>query len=287
MSATTLTRMLALVALVATLSGCATTGETPMAALHYENTQAQPADGKKLLILLRGAGGGNEVFKDKGLVDQVISRGLPFDIVAPDAHTGYYAAKTLERRLYEDIILPARRRGYSEIWVAGTSMGGLGALLLQIQYPDAADGIILLSPFLGWPGIVQEIRDAGGLARWQPGEHTIADWQRYLWAWIKQVQQAPERFPPIYLGYGTSDLFSHSQDLLAGALPEGRTLTTPGGHTYGTMRRLWREYLEKLEPELRKRANTRGPAKSPAALSPLSLRSPCSGQPCDWPPIPD
>lgn len=222
-----------------------------MAALHYENTQSKAADGKKLLILLRGAGGGNEVFKNKGLVDQVIARGLPFDIVAPDAHTGYYASKTLERRLYEDIILPARRQGYSEIWIAGTSMGGLGALLLQIEYPDAADGIILLSPFLGWPGIVQEIRNAGGLERWQPGAHTIEDWQRYLWSWLKQVQQEPGRFPPIYLGYGTNDIFSNAHELLAGVLPDGHTVTTPGGHTYGTMRRLWNEYLEKLEPQLR------------------------------------
>jgi pimeloyl-ACP methyl ester carboxylesterase len=251
MSTTTLTRIVALIALVATISGCATTGETPMAALRYGNTQSNAAEDKKLLILLRGAGGGNDVFKNKGLVDQVISSGLPFDIVAPDAHTGYYASKTLERRLYEDIILPARRQGYREIWVAGTSMGGLGALLLQIEYPDAVDGIILLSPFLGWPGIVKEIRNAGGLESWQPGTHTIEDWQRYLWAWIKRYQQSPDHFPPIYLGYGNSDFFSDSQSLLADALPEEHTIIVSGGHTYGTMRRLWNEYLERLGPELR------------------------------------
>lgn len=263
MSTTTVIRTLALAILIALTGGCASRGEVPMTALHYENTLRPAAEGKKLLVLLRGVGGGNEVFKNNGVVDQVIERGLPFDMVAPDAHAGYYAAETLERRLYEDIILPARRQGYSEIWVAGTSMGGLGALLLLIEYPDAVDGVILLSPFLGWPGIVREILDAGGLERWQPGPHTIEDWQRYLWNWVKHYQQEPERFPPIYLGYGDSDFFSKSQGLLAEALPEGHTVVTSGGHTYGTMRRLWNEYLEKLEPELRRRAKVLAPVAAP------------------------
>lgn len=252
MSAMQIGRALVLLIFALMLSGCASRGATPIAALRYENP-ARPVDGgKKLLIFLRGIGGDHTIFKNKGLVDQVIERGLPFDMVAPDAHFGYYKEETLGRRLYEDIILPARQQGYTEIWVAGTSMGGLGALFLQIEHPDAVDGIILLSPFLGWDATVNEIRDAGGLARWEPGPHTVEDWQRYLWSWIKQHREQGKRVPPIYLGYGASDFFANSQDLLAGALPEGRTTIIEGGHTYGTLRRLWGTLLDKLEPELRR-----------------------------------
>lgn len=260
MKATQLLRTLTLALLLALTAGCASTGDKPIGALHYENP-AKPADqGKKLLIFLRGAGGGNSVFERHGLVNEVITRGLPFDMVAPDAHFGYYSSETLGRRLYEDIIIPARQQGYTEIWVAGVSMGGLGALFLQIEHPDAVDGIILLSPFLGWNGIVKEIRQAGGLPRWEPGPHTVEDWQRYLWSWVKQHRELPARNAPIYLGYGASDIFSNAQSLMASAIPDERTTVIDGGHTYATLRRLWRDFLDKHEPELRRQAPLRTPS---------------------------
>ncbi|GAA5164985.1 alpha/beta hydrolase [Viridibacterium curvum] len=262
MNAKVIVRALLLAILISITAGCAFRGETPIATLRYENPSKPASEGKKLLIFLRGLGGGHEIFQNNGLVDQVIIRGLPFDMVAPDAHFGYYRDETLGRRLYEDIIVPARQQGYTEIWVAGTSLGGLGALFLQIEHPGEVDGIILLSPFLGWNGIVEEIQSAGGLARWEPGPHTVEDWQRYLWAWIKQYQARPERVPPIHLGYGASDLFVSAQDLLATALPEGRTTVVKGGHTYGTLRALWTTYLDRYGPALRR------PHKEPLTAPP-------------------
>lgn len=271
MNVTQIIRVLALLVFVSLTGGCASKGEIPIAALRYENPSRPAAEGKKLLIFLRGVGGGNMIFKNQGLVDQVIERGLPFDMAAPDAHFGYYASETLGRRLYEDILLPARQQGYTEIWVAGTSMGGLGALFLEIEHPGAVDGIILLSPFIGWGGIVKEIQSAGGLARWEPGPHTVEDWQRYVWSWIKQYREQPERFPPIYLGYGASDFFSEAQSLLAGALPEGRTMIVPGGHTYGTLRQLWAAHLNKLEPVLRRQTKAAAnPPPTPKPAEPLA-----------------
>jgi pimeloyl-ACP methyl ester carboxylesterase len=253
---------LVLILLLSLTAGCASRGQAPIATLRYDNPARPAAEGKKLLIFLRGAGGGNSVFERHGLVNEVITRGLPFDMVAPDAHFGYYSSETLGRRLYEDIIIPARQQGYTEIWVAGVSMGGLGALFLQIEHPDAVDGIILLSPFLGWNGIIKEIRQAGGLPQWEPGPHTVEDWQRYLWSWIKQHREPGARNAPIYLGYGASDLFSNAQSLMASAIPAERTTVIEGGHTYATLRRLWREYLDKYEPDLRRQAPLPTPSGS-------------------------
>ncbi len=232
------------------LTSCISKPKGPIETLTYSNPHAN-GEKKKLLIFLRGAGGGHEIFEEKGLVKQVINRKLPFDMVAPDAHFGYYKHEILGKRLHQDIILPAKVDGYDEIWIAGTSMGGLGALMFLTDYADDVQGVILLSPFLGWGGIIEEIKEAGGIAVWQPGRHTIKDWQRYLWNWLKQYDASATKTPAIYLGYGDDDFFTEGQQLLAGILPKGHTVIVDGGHTYSTLKKLWSAYLDKLDPQLR------------------------------------
>jgi len=210
--------------------------------LEYKSPESM-TENRKLLVFLRGLGGSNEIFEKHGLVQSMFDKGYPFDIVAPDAHMGYYKAETLGERLYNDIILPAREKGYREIWLAGTSMGGLGAMMYLTDYADSVDAVILLSPFLGWGGIIDEINEAGGLKSWKPGPHTIEDWQRFLWAWIKRYDAAQTKKPEIYLGYGDDDFFTESQELLSGVLPEDHTTVVDGWHTYSTLRRLWARYM--------------------------------------------
>src|SRR5712672_3477612 len=50
------------------------------------------------------------------------------DIVVADLHFGYYLRQTAIERLREDVILPARTRGYQCISLVGISLGGFGAL---------------------------------------------------------------------------------------------------------------------------------------------------------------
>jgi hypothetical protein len=71
---------------------------------------------KNLIVFLRGRGGSYEDFVDKGFVDAISDRKLPYDMIVPNAHFGYYFGETLVGRLKAGIIDPARAEGYEEIW---------------------------------------------------------------------------------------------------------------------------------------------------------------------------
>ncbi|GAB6082769.1 hypothetical protein JCM30471_16830 [Desulfuromonas carbonis] len=231
-------------------AGC----QTPVAPIPtrvYFNPAPQGAE--KLMIMLRGIGGDEEIFDREGLIRELFVRGYPFDVVAPAAHFGYYREESLGQRLEADIIAPARARGYREIWLVGTSMGGLGALMYLTAHPGEIAGVILLGPFLGWGAVPEEIAAAGGIANWQPGAVDVKeDWERFLWAWLKEYAARPDPVPPIYLGYGSSDFFFSQQEVLARLLPAERVLVVPGGHTYLTLRLLWTAELDRLDATLRR-----------------------------------
>lgn len=226
-------------------NGCFFRPSIPIPVIEYGRMDA--SEHKNLLILLRGLGGSPEDFEKYGLIQEVRSRGLPFDIVVPDSHFGYYRSRTLEQRLKYDLIEPARRAGYQRIWLAGFSMGGLGSLFYLRSYKDDVDGVMLISPFMGWETILDRIEASGGLENWTPKENTD-NWQQLIWAWVKQYCRKPEGYPPIFLGYGTDDTLSGKGPvLLSTALPKERIFTVSGGHTYKIFKLIWKTHLDRLE----------------------------------------
>jgi len=232
------------------LIGCTPAATIPMKTLEYPQKQADAE--RNLLILLRGIGGDNESFEEHGLIDEIRKRGLPFDIVAPDAHFGYYRNESVEDRINEDIVLPARKAGYRKIWLAGFSMGGLGSLFYLREYAAQVDGVMLICPFVGWGGIIDEINDAGGVADWTATTDDESDWQRVIWSWIKRYNSRPEDYPPIYLGYGKDDFITgDGPALLARSLPDGRSFSVAGGHSYSSFRKIFLAHLDSLEPLLK------------------------------------
>lgn len=225
------------------VSGRSTTGNAPLQSLTYQldDSARQP----NLLVMIRGLGAGSGVFAQQGLIDEVRELQLPFDVVAPDTHFGYYQAKTFEQRLKDDVIDPARRQGYRQIWLAGFSMGGLGALIYLRSYPEDIDGVLLTSPFLGWPGIHSEIRQAGGISEWRRNASSSQNWERMIWRWISEQDFRSQ--VPIWLGYGENDILTLAgPPLLATALPEERVFTVPGNHNVSTFKKLFRRRLAML-----------------------------------------
>jgi len=249
---TRLLRLAACLPFLLPVAGCASKAASPIPVVEFDRVEGSRQ--KNLLVLLRGLGGGVEDFEEYGIVEEVRRRDLPFDIVAPDAHLGYYKSETIEERLKHDVIDPARARGYRSIWLAGFSMGGLGCLFYLRKFGSDIDGVILCSPFLGWPSIRGELRRAGGVKHWRPEENDPQNWQYLIWSWIKQYQrQGGAGYPPIYLGYGSDDLLTgDGPALLAAALPPGRFFTVPGNHDNETFRRIWLGHLDRLENELRR-----------------------------------
>lgn len=232
-----------LITVTTVLAGCVATPTVPMPALSYQSDPGQRQ--RNLLVMLRGMGADNTIFDKEGIIDEIRARRLPFDVIAPDTHLGYYQAKSIEARLKEDIIDPARRQGYERIWLAGFSMGGLGSLLYARSYPGDVDGVLLCSPFLGGSAIYQEIRIAGGVGTWSATSDDPNDPARSLWTWIKKHDRASS--PPIWLGYGENDfIVAEGPPLLATVLPAERVFTVPGNHTVATLKTIFLRHLDTL-----------------------------------------
>jgi pimeloyl-ACP methyl ester carboxylesterase len=229
-------------------TGCSFFAKAPMDVLTYQADETLPH--RNLIVFLRGIGGSHRSFESEGLVADIRERGLPFDMVAPNAHLGYYSGRTLIERLREDVILPARAQGYEQIWLVGFSMGGLGALLYIREQPQDIQGVCLIAPFLGDKKILREIEAAGGVRNWVPGAYDPDDdWQRMLWHWIQGEVRAGGFDPPVDLFYGDQDSYVEGQRLLAAVLPPERVGTLEGRHDIATFKNLWHQFLERrLEP---------------------------------------
>ena len=229
--------------LIFLFSGCALPTNAPLKSLFYPRPLDDGSRG--LIVFLRGWSGSNTDFAENGFVAAVNRRRLPFAMIAPDAHRGYYIGETLVPRLKHDLIEPSKISGYSPVWLAGVSMGGLGALMYLRAHPEDIAGVCLISPFLGYPGIISEISAAGSLTAWDPGQFDPRkDWERMLWAWLKETVAAGKIRAPIYLGYGDKDSFLRAHQLLAQALPADHVRRVPGGHDPETMIQLWALFLD-------------------------------------------
>jgi pimeloyl-ACP methyl ester carboxylesterase len=234
-------------------AGCASRPATaPLATL--ADASACPARTDTLLVMLPGAYSSLDEFAREGFIDAVRQRGIAADVLRADAHLGYYDARgSVVRRLHEDVVVPARARGYRSIWIVGISVGGLGGMLYARERPGELAGLVVIAPYLGERATATEIDNAGGLARWQAPTGPLDLAQREsrdpaLWRWLQGYAArpaAPDR-PALYLGYGTSDRFAFSHRLLAAALPGERVATTAGGHDWPEWRRLWHGLLTTL-----------------------------------------
>jgi pimeloyl-ACP methyl ester carboxylesterase len=236
-------------AAMALLSSCSLLLQTkPTLDLTQSRTTCDKTP-KVLIVMLPGRFDSPDDLVKHGFVDAVRKRGINADIVIPDLHFGYYIARTAVDRLHEDVILKARQGEYTKIWLAGISVGGLGSLLYAQYHPDTVDGIMLMAPFLGERGIHEEIARARGLRGWEPGETQPDDYERRLWTWLKEygnkAAQSGAAAPRVYLGYGRSDRFASSNQLLADVLPKDRVTTVEGGHEWRPWLKIWEDFLDK------------------------------------------
>jgi pimeloyl-ACP methyl ester carboxylesterase len=226
-------RILPIVALIA-LQGCVSAPTTvPIRTVEF---RAAAGASDTLVVMLPGIRDEAEQFLNAGFVARNGAEG--FDVLAVDAHWGYYADGTIVERLHEDVIEPARRRGYEHIWLLGVSLGGYGSLLYAEQFPDDIRGVVLLAPFLGGRKLAAEINEAGGLRAWSSdglqGGRFAAGW--------RSLQKLSRRDPAmIILGYGVSDRYAENYDPLVQVLPASQVYTVEGEHRWTTWTPLWSE----------------------------------------------
>lgn len=167
------------------------------------------------------------------------------DIVAVETGMQAYLDGSIVDGLHEVI---SRIRGESApLWLAGISLGGMGALLYARSHPGAVAGLLLLSPFIGTRGAVAEVIDAGGFEGWQPPRKDAATDEHRLLQWLKSYRAGDAAWPRIYLGYGENDRYAASYRLLAGLLPAEQVVTIAGGHDWETWRVLWDRLLHSAQ----------------------------------------
>lgn len=214
----------------------------PVDTISYENPACDRCG--RLLVFLPGKGDMPDSFEQNGFIEMVISKNVPFDMLVVDAHLGYYLQGNILERLEKDVIGPARRKGYREIWFAGISLGCIGALGYIDTHPeDNIEGAVLIGPYLGEDSITDEIIAAGGLRNWEPGPVKEEDWQRKIWSFLKAyISRRPVR-PKLFLAYGENDRFSKGAKLVAASLPPDRVFINQGRHAWTTWKSLWEEIL--------------------------------------------
>src|SRR5258706_2173212 len=224
----------------------------PMDAIY--DLAPQPSAERIMLVMLPGVRDRPQDLVEHGMIRALRERGVPVDVVAVDAHLGYYLERSFIERLSHDVIMPMRAQGYARIWLMGISLGAMGALIYARAHANEIEGVIVLAPFLGVQGIIAEVERAGGLSQWQPGAIASNDDERLLLAWLKAYQADNPALPKLYLGYGRDDRFAPASQLLAQRLPATQVAITRRGHDWETWMELWRRLLDRGEVTAGKKA---------------------------------
>lgn len=232
----------------------------------------------RLVVMLPGRGDDLQSLAQTGVAQQIHRAWPDADVILTGLTMPFYLQGQATRRLHDEVLQPARARHYDQVWLAGISLGGMGALEYDQAYPGEVDGLLLISPYLGDRPLYREIEKAGGLACWQPGPVQPLGpetFQRELWRGLQQWRVHSARTRLVWLAYGDKERFRDRIGLLATLLPPGHVVKLPGHHNWT----LWHPAMQALL-ERAALAPTRAPVSDPTLRPPLaSSASPRTGCP--------
>ncbi|HEX4914473.1 MAG TPA: hypothetical protein VFV51_10965 [Vicinamibacterales bacterium] len=228
-----------LTSLTATLiGGCITIGDASRPIASVLVPAPQPASERTLVVVLPGFGNAAEDMQEQGIAKAVHQHWAQADVLLTSATFAYYKERNIVARLQADVIEPARAKGYRQIWLAGASIGAMGVLFYEHEYPDALDGIVLLAPWAGDRDLIDEIAAAGGVKLWQPGAVPAAidgdNYQREMWRVVKRWSEDARRRQRVWLICGDQDRLLPTSRLIAPALPDSHYIEIPGAHDWRT-----------------------------------------------------
>lgn len=189
----------------------------------------------RLVVVLPGRGDDLDSLARRGIAQTIHRQWPDADVILTGLTMPFYLQGRAAQRLHAEVIAPARERHYEQVWLAGISLGGMGALMYDRLYPGRIDGLLLISPYLGDKPIYREIEAAGGLARWQPGPvqpFGPNTYQRELWRSIKLWSDNPARAHSVWVAYGDKERFRDRIALLATQLPPEHVFKLHGHHNW-------------------------------------------------------
>jgi hypothetical protein len=215
---------------------CASCSWVPSEPLQVVSIPASAQPAKRLVIVLPGLGEDMADLQHSGIA-AAIQKGMPeADVTLALASVRYYLDGGMPRRVHDQVVLPAKQRGYSEIFLAGASMGGGGVTLYELAYPGEMAALVLFAPWMGPESLLEEIQQAGGLARWQPGpppdEISGFAIAREQWRMIQTWSTEPARARNVWLVCGTNDSLLPASELLAQVLPADHYFKNDGIHDW-------------------------------------------------------
>ncbi|WP_426689805.1 alpha/beta hydrolase [Rhodanobacter ginsengiterrae] len=234
---------LTLLACLLVVAGCAAGGDItrPVPATFV----AAPQPAHRLVVMLPGRGDSLQSLTDTGIA-AIIQQSWPdADVILTGLTMPFYRQGRAAERLHDEVIEPALRPAYRQVWLAGISLGGLGVLLYDQRYPDQIDGLLLLSPYLGDDASQRQIRQAGGLDAWRPGPpQSIGPdtFQHELWRYLKDWAQRPRRTSSTWLAYGADEPFRQPIEMMSPRLPADHVVMLPGKHNW----KLWKPAMHVL-----------------------------------------
>jgi hypothetical protein len=217
------------------LAGCYPKGD-PSKPIPTVLVPAQQQPAHRLVVVLPGRGDDIAGLRQAGIAAAIQSQWSDADVVLSGLALDYYMKGGAMRRLHDEIIAPARSRGYREVWLLGASLGGLGALMYDNQWPGTIDGMVLMAPYLGEKPLLQQIAREGGIARWDPGPMPERvdghNFQHELWRGLKTWSGDPSRSRNVWLAYGDKDYLRDTMPALTPLLPTSQVLVRPGSHSW-------------------------------------------------------
>jgi pimeloyl-ACP methyl ester carboxylesterase len=225
--------LLALVSLV----GCAAPGD-PKAAIDSQLVPApSPGATRDLVVVLPGRGDDVADLRASGIAESIQASLPDADVLLAGVTMAHYFGGRMPQRLHDEVIVPARARGYAHVWLAGASMGGMGTVLYENAYPREMDGLVLFAPFLGEREQIAQVVAAGGLAQWDPGPVPAAidkdNYQREVWRTLKRWSAPGDtRAQRVWLAYGRNDKLREAAQPLVAILPPGHVFEREGGHAW-------------------------------------------------------
>ena len=218
--------------------------KTPMEAVRFTHLGARSARG--VIVLLPGYGDRPSTFEKRGFVDALRRRAPDYDVIAADAHFGYYRKHCVVERLEQDVIAPLLAQGYRELWLAGASMGGFGGVAYARTHPERITGLLLFAPYMGPRNVIEEVQRAGLCAYRAPARYVDDQegFARANFGYLREVACAPSQVS-VWLAVGDSDSLLPANQVLGSALAEERFLVLPGGHGWS----VWTPAIERIAPQ--------------------------------------
>lgn len=240
------------------LTSCLPGGTTQTKIPFVQIEASRSSSNKVLVVILPGRGDDVANLKASGIAESIQAEMPEADVVLAGITFAYYMEGRMPQRLREEIMLPARERGYQEIWLVGASMGGMGALMYDREYPGDAKGLVLLAPYLGSKKVLEQINQSGGLQNWEAGPVPAMvdrnNFDRELWRYLKTWQaQGNSRSKDVWLAYGDKDKLKAATPPLQKLLPPDHVFVRPGGHAWVVWTPVTKEVFAAIDKEREKK----------------------------------